>query len=207
MKVRDYLLLPLHLLAHPVEGFYEMKHENRGKMGMVILNIFLLWLFYSINKQYSGFVVNDIDLHALDSLIDFLAIVLLYLLWCTGNWAVTTLTEGEGKFRDIAMAASYSMTPLILALIPATIAGNLVVQNEEAFYFITIWIAIIWFLALMFVGTMSVHNYTPGKTIVTIFLTIAAMLVVIFLILLVATLLQQVFMFLYSIYTELIFRA
>jgi low temperature requirement protein LtrA len=206
MKVLEYFKLPLYMLTHPVDGFYVMKHENRGSTGITILNIFLLWVFYSINKQYSGFVVNDIDLHALNSFIDLIAIVLLYLLWCTGNWAVTTLTEGEGKFREIAMVVSYSMTPLILALIPAALIGNLVVENEEAFYFMIIWIAIIWFLALVFVGTMSVHNYSPGKTLVTIFLTIAAMLVIIFLILLISALMQQVVMFVYSIYTELIFR-
>lgn len=206
MKVHDFKL-PLYILTHPIEGFYVMKHEKKGRIWITILNVFLLWAFYSVNKQYSGFVINDIDFHALNSFVDFIAIVLLYLLWCTGNWAVTTLTEGEGKFGEIAMAVSYSMTPLILALIPAAIIGNLVVENEEAFYFMIIWIAIVWFLALIFVGTMSVHNYSVGKTAITILFTILAVLVIIFLILLVTTLLQQLIMFLYSIYTELIFRA
>ena len=94
---------------------------------------------------------------------------------------MTTLTDGEGKFREIAMVVSYSLTPLIIALIPATIIGNLVVENEEAFYFIIIWIAIAWFAALLFMGTVSVHDYTVTKTVATIFLTFAAMLVIIFL--------------------------
>ncbi|MGI6668849.1 MAG: YIP1 family protein [Acetivibrionales bacterium] len=205
--MREKIKHSLYIMVHPAAGFYSLKHERKGSYLLTVLNPILFWAFYSINKQYAGFVVNDVDPLSLNSLIDLAGIVLLYLLWCGGNWAVTTLTDGEGKFREIAMVVSYSLTPLIIALIPATIIGNLVVENEEAFYFIIIWIAIAWFAALLFMGTMSVHDYTVTKTVATIFLTFAAMLVIIFLTLLVITLIQQVIMLFVSIYTELIFRA
>lgn len=204
--MRDVLKFPLYLITHPFDGFYSMKHEKMGSTKITVLNIFLFWLVYSINKQYAGFVVNEINPFFLNSLIDLMSIVGFYLLWCVSNWSVTTLTNGEGRFKDITMAISYSFTPMILLFIPATILGRYVAQNEEAFYAMVIGISIVWFLILSFVGTMSVHNYSLLKTIVTIFLTFIAMLIIIFLTLLMFTLIQQVYMFFHSIYTELLYR-
>ena len=58
----------------------------------------------------------------------------------------------------------------------------------------------------MLVGIMQVHNYTLGKTLVTLFLTFVALIIIIFLILLLTNLLGMVFNFFRSVYTELIFR-
>ena len=62
-------------------------------------------------------------------------------------------------------------------------------------------------LIMMLIGIMQVHNYTLGKTLVTLFLTFVAMLIIIFLLLLLGNLLGMVFNFFRSIYTEIIFRA
>lgn len=197
----------LYLITHPIDGYYQMKHEKRGKTYVIFLNIFLFWVCYSINKQYVGFVIQAINPLFLNSIIDFISICLLFLLWSVANWSVTTLTDGEGKLRDVAMATSYAFTPMIVVFIPATILGNYVAANEQAFYGMLIGISIVWFLILLFVGIMTVHNYTLGKTVLTAILTSISILIIIFLVLLMTTLVQQVYMFLHSIYTELIFRA
>ncbi|TYQ17041.1 UNVERIFIED_CONTAM: Yip1-like protein [Acetivibrio alkalicellulosi] len=198
---------PLYVITHPLDGFYTMKYEKKGKMSIAIINIILLWLSYSINRQYAGFTVNKVDPLTLNTLMDLIAVVTLYILWCSANWSVTTLMDGEGKLKDIAMATSYSLTPLIMALIPATIFGNVVADNEEAFYYLIIGVAFTWFLLLMFVGIMTVHNYSLTKTIATFIITGISMLIIIFLILLTFTLIQQIYLFMRSIYIEIIFRA
>ena len=55
-------------------------------------------------------------------------------------------------------------------------------------------------------GIMQVHNYTLGKTLITLFLTFVAVLIIIFLALLLFNLVSQVITFFKSIYLELIFR-
>lgn len=198
---------PFYVIFHPFDGFYDMKHENRGRVYVAIASLFFFWVSYSINRQYAGFVVNEINPINLNTIIDLIAVLSLFLLFAVGNWSITCLMEGEGRFKDIVMATAYAMTPMNLLFIPATFVGNYVAQNEEAFYFMMLGLGVTWFLLLMFVGIMTVHNYSLLKTIVTFFLTMLAMLVIIFLILLMTTLIQQVFLFIRSIYTELIFRA
>ena len=132
--------------------------------------------------------------------------LLLYLLFCVGNWSITCLMEGEGRLKDIAIAIGYAMVPMIVCFNLATILSQFVAQNEEAFYFMVLGIGIAYGLFMILIGIMQVHNYTLGKTMVTILLTFISMFIIIFVVLLLADLINQVYSFLYSIYQELIFR-
>lgn len=205
--MKDKIFYPLYILKHPFDGFYDMKHEKRGSTAVAFIYLFLFWIVYSINKQYAGFVVNQINPLTMNTLLDLLAIVALFVLFATANWSITSLMNGEGKFKEIIMATAYAMTPMILLYIPATILGNYVAKNEETFYFMLISISIVWFLILLFIGIMTIHAYGLLKTIMTFLLTVISMLVIVFLLLLMVTLIQQVLMFVVSIYRELIFRA
>jgi hypothetical protein len=81
-----------------------------------------------------------------------------------------------------------------------------VTLDEGAFYYIIMALGIAYSLIMMLMGIMQVHNFTLAKTLVTIFLTFVAMLIIIFVVLLFADLISQVYSFFYSIYQELIFR-
>jgi hypothetical protein len=128
------------------------------------------------------------------------------ILFCVSNWSVTSLTNGEGKLKDIFMVVCYAMTPLVLTVIPATIISNVLSQEEADFYFMMLSIGMIYFVFLVFAGLVVVHNYTASKALLTVILTFVALLVIVFLITLLLTLWQQLYVFAYSIYVELMFR-
>ena len=147
--------------------------------------------------------LDPLDVSALTELV---AVLLLYLLFCISNWSITCLMEGEGRLKDISIAVGYAMLPLIFGYNLATIVSQAVAQNEEAFYFMILGIGIAYGLFMILIGIMQVHNYTLGKTLITIFLTFIAMFIIIFVVLLFTDLISQVYNFFYSIYQELIYR-
>ncbi|WP_409346505.1 YIP1 family protein [Paenibacillus sp. MBLB4367] len=197
---------PFQTILRPFNGFWELKYENKGKVGIALLIVLLLVVTMIMKRQYSGFVVNFNKLNELNSVDELKFIVLPFLLWCVSNWSLTTLMDGEGKFRDIVMATGYAMLPLILIFIPQIAFSNVITQEESAFYYLLDSIAYLWFIWLLFVGIMTVHQYSIGKTIVTMLLTLVVMAFVIFLGLLCFSLLQQMYVFLYSVYRELSIR-
>ena len=79
-------------------------------------------------------------------------------------------------------------------------------ENEEAFYTLLIGLGTAYTVIMLVIGIMQVHNYTFGKTLITLFLTVVAMLIIIFLGLLVINFITQVYSFFRGIYMELIFR-
>ena len=198
--------LPMYIMVKPFDGFYAMKHEKEGTLKLAFFNFFILLVSYAINAQYTSLVVNPQNPFTLNSLTIWLTLIGALVLFCVSNWSVTSLTDGEGKLKDIFMAVCYAMTPLILTIIPATIISNFLSAEEAGFYFMIIGVGMIYFVFLVFAGMIVVHNYTAAKAVLMIFLTFVALLIIVFLITLLLTLWQQLWVFVYSIYTELMFR-
>lgn len=200
------LKLPLYIMLHPADGFQMMKYERQGRLWLALVNMALLWLSYIIQRQYTGFTLNTGDPAQVNSLADLLVVAVLLLLFCTANWSVTTLTDGEGSFKDIAMAVGYALTPVNIIFAPATLVSRMMVENEASFYYLLIGFALVWAGLLLFMGIYTVHNYSVGKTLATFVFTLLAMLIIVFLLGLIFSLLQQAFIFVKSVYQEIVFR-
>jgi len=196
----------LYTIAHPMDGYYWIRHQDKGSVPIAILLVFIFSCCFTANRLLAGFVVNELDPRGVDSLYELMGVLAFYLLICVSNWSVTCLMNGEGRMKDISIAVGYGTVPISFSLIVATIFSQFVADDEQAFYTLIIGVGIAYGLIMILMGIMQVHNYTLGKTLVTLFITFVAMLIIIFLILLMSNLLGMVFNFFKSIYTEIIFR-
>ncbi|MFC4808582.1 Yip1 family protein [Paenibacillus sp. GCM10023250] len=203
---QDFLKFPLHLIVRPFDGFWDMKYEGKGKLKVALLILLALILTTILQKQFAGFLVNRVDPRTLNSLDDLQFTILPFLLFCIANWSITTLMEGEGKFKEIVMATGYALLPIVLINLPMTFISRFMTQEETAFYYLLNSISAIWFVVLLFVGIMTVHQYTPAKTVLTMALTVIAMGFVVFIATLAFSLGSQIYWFIYDVYRELIFR-
>jgi hypothetical protein len=203
---QDFIKFPLHLIVHPFDGFWDMKYDGKGKVKVALTILLLVIISVILRNQFAGFLVNYNDPRYLNSLMQLVTIVFPFFLWCVSNWAITTLMDGEGKFKEIVMATGYALVPLVILYVPTTIASRFMVKEETAFYYLIMSISTIWFLALLFVGTMTVHQYSAFKTIVTMVLTVIVMGIIVFLGTLVLSMMQQIIDFIINIYREIIFR-
>lgn len=195
-----------YTISHPMDGYYWIRHAERGSVPLAILMVIIFSICFSANRLLASFVVNDLDPRAVDSLYELTGVLAFYLLICVGNWSITCLLNGEGRLKDIAIAVGYATVPISVVLVAATIISQVIADDEEAFYALLLLVGIAYGLIMMLIGIMQVHNYTLGKTLLTLFLTIIAMLIIVFLVLLLSNLLGMVFNFFRSIYTEIIFR-
>jgi hypothetical protein len=203
---QDYYKFPLYVTMHPFNGFWDMKYEGRGKLRVAFIILFLLVLNVTLQKQFAGFLVNFVDPRYLNSLDDLIYTIIPFLLFCIANWSITTLMEGEGRFKDIIMSTAYAMLPIVLLNLPLTFISRMMTNEETAFYYLINGMSAVWFLYLLFVGNMTVHQFTASKTVITLILTVIAMLIVIFLATLGFSMAMQIYYFIIDIYRELIFR-
>lgn len=194
------------VLSNPLESFYEIRYREKGSVPLAVICVFALSVLFTVNRVFAGFVVNNVNPQMVDGLAEMTSFFLILGVFCIGNWSVTCLMEGEGRMRDIVTVAGYAMLPITLLLGPATIVSNFITLEEGAFYQILLGAGIGWTAILLLIGVMTIHNYTLLKTLVTLVLTFAAVLIIIFVALLVVDLLNQIYGFFYSIYTEILFR-
>ncbi|WP_041703584.1 Yip1 family protein [Lachnoclostridium phytofermentans] len=197
------LRYPFYILTHPADGYYELRHRERGSVPVAIIITALFSFCFSMNRIHASFIVNDVDPRSVDSMNELGGVMLLFLLFCIGNWSVTCLMGGEGRFKDIVTSVGYALLPLVLTLIPATIISGFVAADEEAFYYLILVFGVAWTAILILMGIMIIHNYSLAKTLVTLILTFFSMLIIIFITMMLFDLLSQVYGFFRNVYIEL----
>ncbi len=195
-----------YTLTHPMDGFYWIRHKEYGSVPIAILMVILFSVSFSLNRLYASFVVNETDPRSVNSITELAGVIILFMLICIGNWSITCLMDGEGRFKDIIIAVGYGISPATVGFTLATLISKVIADNEQAFYSLIIAVCVAYAVILILMGIMQVHNYTLGKTLITLFLTFIAVFIIIFLALLLFNLVGQVITFFKSIYLELIFR-
>lgn len=196
-----------YTLTHPMNGFYWIRHKDYGSVPIAILMMVLFSFSFTMNRLCASFVVNDVDPRTVNLLTEFLGVALLFFLVCIGNWSITCLMNGEGRFKDIIIAVGYGLTPATIGIVLSTLLSQVIAGDESAFYTLIMALGIAYAAILVLAGIMQIHNYTVGKTLWTLILTFIAVLIIIFLLLLVYSLVGQMITFIKSIYLEIVFRS
>jgi len=205
---KEWVKYPMHLILHPFNGFWDLKYDRNQRHNLIISFAILVLLAITniLSQQYSGFLVNLYNPNYFNSVMEIVYVIVPVLFWCVANWSLTTLMDGEGKFVEIFTSTCFALIPLVLINFPWIWLSNVVSLQETAFYYFSTSFAVAWFVFLLFVGNMTVHQYSPAKTIGTIILTIVAMGFMAFLCLLFFSLVQQIIAFVTVIYQELALR-
>lgn len=203
-KEKFYALL--YSLVHPFDGFYELKHRGLKSNTLSIIALVLYGLVACIKYQYSGFVVNDNPIHRMNSVQIFFSAVGIFVLFAIANWTITTLFNGKGFISDILMVLGYALYPVIVGDIIYIIASNFIVQEEAMLLYAVSSLIWAWFAFLVLAGLTTVHEYTFSRTLVTIFASVVSMTIIVFVVILYFTLVQQFVSFFLSLIKEIIRR-
>lgn len=197
---------PLHILLHPGDTFEEMRH-NKAESYTVSGVILLAWYIASIlKKQYTGFAFNFGRPEELNIVMLFMSTVFLFAVFAAVNWSICTLQDGEGRFRQIWAACSYSLLPHIIVTFAVTLLSNFLVKEEEIFLTCLTWLGQIYSIILMLIGLKVAHQYTGKKTIFSVLFTVIGVLLLLFLAVLLASLMQQLYVFVRTIISEIMFK-
>jgi hypothetical protein len=195
-----------HAVTHPVEGFEDMRWKKSGSLKIAALIVLLLFFAEIAHSRLYGFQFRATYDKTFNVVPYIVKSAVLFGAWVVGNWAVCTLLDGEGTARNICIYSAYSLIPYIAQLYINVILSHILIRDEIVFMEVVEIIGVGWSLILMFSAIRSVHQYSPGKTVFAIVLTLAAMLIMLFLLVLFMSLIQQVWIFLSSIYTEIFYR-
>ncbi len=202
---KEEFLYVFHVMFHPFDGFWDLKHEKRGSLraALTIIGIAVIGMFY--RSVGAGYVMNPKGEYS-TIFMQFMVVVIPVMLFAVANWCLTTLFDGEGSFRDILIAVGYSLLPLPLLMIPATLASNFVVVSELDILNLLMVLGFIWTGFLIFFGTMVTHGYTMGKNILITLSTVLGMAFIMFLGVLFTSLVMDIVTFITNYVTEIVYR-
>ncbi len=202
---KEEVLYAFHVIFHPFDGFWDLKHEKRGSVRGAIFWLILALIAICYQSVGRAYVFNPRASYT-SMFGSLLSLLVPVALWVIGNWCLTTLFEGEGSMKDIFIATCYCAVPLVLLIIPATAITNILTLSEATIYNMLVSVAWVWVGLLLFFGTMVTHDYSIGKNVLTCIGTIIAMAVIIFCVLLFSTLVMKMITFITGIVVELSYR-
>lgn len=114
--------------------------------------------------------------------------------------------DGEGKFSDIIIATAYALMPIIVMQGFIIILSNCLTLEEGSILNVIESVMYLYCFGLIYVGNLTVHQYTGSKAIAMLLLTVLGMAIIIFIGFLFINLGYEVIGFVQSIYKEIIFR-
>lgn len=196
----------LHILRHPIYGVWDMKREKTGRYRDGLILLLLAIAAVTFNRQVRAFIFNEQYNVPLNIIRESSIVVLPVLLFSVSNWAVTTLAEGKGSFRDIFMVTCYSLMPMIIFQVLSPMISHLMTLNELVYLQLIDGFGYGWSLVMLILGIREIHEYTGGKMVSTTLLTIVGAAIMVFIALLFFSLLQELGGFVYSLYREFSLR-
>jgi hypothetical protein len=201
----EEILYAFHIIFHPFDGFWDLKHEKRGSVRGAIFWLVVSCFAFVYQSIGVGYLRNPMGGGG-SYIMSCISIISPVMLWVVANWCITTLFEGEGSFKDVFVATCYSLVPLPMLIIPGVMLTNIMTVSEMAIYDLMLGFAFLWLGLLVFFGMMVTHDYTLGKNFITAIVSIVGVAFIIFIVGLFSTLVAKVFTFFYNIYVELSYR-
>ena len=204
IQYKEKIYILFRLLTHPIDALNDVKYEKKGSLTIANIILFLFFLVHIFSSSKTGYLFLSSNEVKVNIISVFLTSVGAVALWNVCNWAVCTLFDGEGSFREIWIMTCYSILPYVILQPMIVLFSNVLSIDETVLYSTLSTLAMAWFLLLAFLSMMVCQQFTVTKTIVLAIVTFLAILAVAFLALMLFSTSQQIIGFVKNIVLELL---
>jgi len=202
LVVRNRWVYPLRMMIHPVDSCADVRYLKKESYLVAGIILALYYVCSILKEQFTGFLVNIQPAGHVNILIIFISTVGVFVLFTISNLAVSTLSDGEGNYKQIFCITSYALLPSIIGMILVTILSNILVLDEIIFLD---WISLLangYSIILIIIGLKTEHQYEGSKPIINFIFSVIGLLLIFFLILLLGGLIQQLYVFIRTLIYE-----
>ncbi len=197
---------PLKIIFHPIETIENLKEKKNGSIFSASIILALFTIAEIILAVTKGFIFNTSRIQDFNVVMVLARSLFMILLFVLANWALCTLLDGEGRLIDIYISTCYCLIPLVAIRFIEIVCSNLLTQDEYVFVGMVATAFNAWFVVLLLFALKTIHNYTVTKTIFNAAMTVVGMAIIFFIAFLFIVLIQQLYIFIATIITEIIMR-
>ncbi len=201
--LRD-LQLAKKISRSPSNMYYEIRRHRMGSVWGATAIYAIFFVVYMLYQTKKGFIyqyvaVEDMDIGGI--VVGFFVLLLLFI-FC--NWLVTSITDGDGTLAQVYMIPAYGSLPLLVMLALITVCSYGMTYNESFLLTIMLIVGAVWSIILIFLGFLTVHDYSGKETVKSIILTVIFMIIAAVMVLIVMIMCEDLYEFLYTIGQEVL---
>lgn len=175
-KLVDDLAFLFRFIRQPADSFYYIKKDLRGSL--LFAGLLYVWVIVVrvLSLYVTGFAFNPF-LSPADIRVEneVLTTVLLLVLWNVANYLVSTISDGEGRVRDVVIGTAYSLFPYALFALPIALISNVLTLNEVFIYSFSLDLMWAWVGLMLFLMVKEIHNYSFWETVRNLLITVFTM--------------------------------
>jgi sugar lactone lactonase YvrE len=205
-RLLDESLYLFSYLRNPADASFEIKRRNR--VGYLSAS-FVLLVFYALYIIYIyrlGFLFNHRVVADINVVEETMKIFLPFFLWVGSNYLVSSIREGEGRFKDVYITTIFALSPYFLVLPVLTVLSHALTYNEQflmtALSNVSIGVTAIYFFFMV----KETHFYQMKETVVSIFVSFFTMVMVLLSTFIIYILLNELLTLVIDIVMEVIYR-
>ncbi|MDF2660032.1 MAG: hypothetical protein K0Q94_2823 [Paenibacillus sp.] len=202
----SFLNMTKQVLAHPIDFYNDLQEPGRARIRDGILMIALVIAFRMISLLLSSILYQQREAFEISFVTEAVSIIVLWLTWSVSNWGVSTIQDGEGRFKEILVGSAYALAPYALLIIPISLLTNVMTLQEMPVYVFLTGFLFVWVAFLLIMKVKIIHDFTLYKLIFILLLTIVGMLIIWFIFIMIYGLVNQAFNFVFGIVKELNLR-
>jgi hypothetical protein len=194
------------VLAHPIDFYYDLQEPGRARYRDAFLLIAMAIAVRILSLSLSGFLFQRREAYEISFVTEGVSILILWLTWTVANWGISTIQEGEGKFKEIMVGSAFALTPYVVLTLPISLLTNVLSMREWTVYLFMTGFVFLWVAFLLIMKVKIVHDFNLYKLLFILVLTIAGMLIIWFVVILFYGLVNQAVHFVAGLITEVRFR-
>lgn len=176
IKLIDDFVFMFRFIKQPADSFYYIKKDLRGSLGFAILIYVAVIVIRVLSLYVTGFVFNPFSSVSYIPIEYEITITLgLILLWNAANYLISTISDGEGRVRDVVIGTAYSLFPYLLIALPVALISNVLTLNEIFLHDFTLNLMWAWVGIMLFIMVKEIHNYSFSETVRNVLLTLFTM--------------------------------
>ncbi|MDR1533043.1 MAG: hypothetical protein LBS62_12845 [Clostridiales bacterium] len=191
---------------NPNSGFDAVKWEGKGSVPAAFLLVGLFFLTAALKAQLTGFIFNTQNPDKFSALSVFAVTAGGFAVVFTANYAASSLLPSEATLRQIFITLAYPLAPYIASQAVYIAASNLVAMEMGVFLSFVNLLGIGWAALELIIGMYQTHRLSFPLVAADIALTAFGAVIIVFFMLLLYSLFQQLYTFFYTIFSEIMFR-
>jgi tetratricopeptide (TPR) repeat protein len=176
IKLVDDFLFMFRFIRQPADSFYYIKKSYRGSM--IFAGLIYLWVLVVriLSLYLTGFTFNSYtNLTDIQIGNEIVITLMAFFLWNAANYLISTISDGEGRVRDVIIGSAYSLFPIALFELPIALLSNVLTLNEIFIYSFSMNIIWFWTGMMLVIMVKEIHNYSFSETVRNVLLTLFAM--------------------------------
>jgi hypothetical protein len=203
----QWVRIYLGVIFHPIEAFRRMKYYresfNYKPVAIVLVAVMVVRMVYIYISHFPMVGLNPENANIFFEMIKF---IVPLVSWGLITFAISAIWDGETFLKECMAASTMAIIPYVVLAIPIGLISNVLEKSSAGFLSFFNTATFIWVALLLFLGLMTMNDFTFKHTVQVYLTSIISMVLFWAVFLLLATLTYQFINFIGGVILEIQLR-